>query len=817
MGGKSALRAGSGQRQFAPRRLVAAARKRRYTEKLAGSRRVQSETGTSVSGYLERGSMTRARAPDVPERRTEPREPAAAPTLDDLLAGLPERIEPIRRPWAYRVRLAVALGTLLAVLALYIGLVVVTSYGVWSHLASERFVAAVHRVFGGLGAYAAFCVAGPFLCVFLVKPVFSLWGREPGGVTLDRSVEPRLFAFVARLCAAQGVPMPRQIRVDTDVNASAALRHGLISLFRRDLVLTIGLPLARALTLREFAGVLAHEFGHFAQGGGMRLSYLTRKAIDFLLRIAYVRDGFDQALIAATERFLFQIDPRLIAGGLFLLGVRGFLWLARALMKGLAYVALAASGALLRQMEYDADRHEARVAGSEAFASVGDKLVVLGAARPTADSLLQRWWQGGRLADDIPGLIVATAAGLAARPERLQQIRQQALNQQTGWLDTHPALRDRLARAARAAEPGSIAVNAPAAVLFRDLDALCRAVTVAHYGLLVEDSIASASLIAVAELLKELEGDPETSRLLARYTQGCPLAAGHVALGPPSLAAASADEAMPSEEATRSLEAARRRVQELAPTAIETVRRMEELGQRHAKLELTAALMRPFTATGAPSPDREIALGAARQAAIEIDAAARALVPLAEAVNDRLRIALRLRRSPAVAATLDTSDPVPLPCELLAASLDGLGAARAKRDRLRSSLTLLQALRERLASEPNSIRIERRVSETSAEVLRLVTTLRQAVALVPYPFPTAVLSDGQSSRRPVVGMYLGPVTTARDASGADNLGADLLARIRRIEERALSALVVTAEQIESAFGLPPLPDPETPPAEPSTE
>src|SRR5206468_1593590 len=81
--------------------------------------------------------------------------------------------------------------------------------------------------------------------------------------TIDRSAEPRLFAFVDRLCAAQGAPAPRQIRVDTDVNASAALRHGLISLFRDDLTLTIGLPLARAMTLRELTGVLAHEFGHF--------------------------------------------------------------------------------------------------------------------------------------------------------------------------------------------------------------------------------------------------------------------------------------------------------------------------------------------------------------------------------------------------------------------------------------------------------------------------------------------------------------------------------------------------------------------------
>ncbi len=54
-----------------------------------------------------------------------------------------------------------------------------------------------------------------------------------------------------------------------DVNASAGLRRGLLSLFSHDLVLTIGLPLVQGLSLREFTAVLAHEFGHFRQGGGM--------------------------------------------------------------------------------------------------------------------------------------------------------------------------------------------------------------------------------------------------------------------------------------------------------------------------------------------------------------------------------------------------------------------------------------------------------------------------------------------------------------------------------------------------------------------
>jgi Zn-dependent protease with chaperone function len=64
--------------------------------------------------------------------------------------------------------------------------------------------------------------------------------------------------------------------LDLQVNASASFRRGFLSLFSRDLTLTIGLPLVAGLTVRQLGGVLAHEFGHFAQGAGMRLTFVVR-------------------------------------------------------------------------------------------------------------------------------------------------------------------------------------------------------------------------------------------------------------------------------------------------------------------------------------------------------------------------------------------------------------------------------------------------------------------------------------------------------------------------------------------------------------
>src|SRR5262249_33647488 len=110
--------------------------------------------------------------------------------------------------------------------------------------------------------YAAPLVIGGILILFMLKPLFSRPANQSRTRTLKRQTEPVLFAFVERICEAVGAPRPRQIQVDCEVNASASFRRGLLSMFGNDLVLTIGAPLVAGLNLRQFAGVLAHEFGH---------------------------------------------------------------------------------------------------------------------------------------------------------------------------------------------------------------------------------------------------------------------------------------------------------------------------------------------------------------------------------------------------------------------------------------------------------------------------------------------------------------------------------------------------------------------------
>lgn len=61
------------------------------------------------------------------------------------------------------------------------------------------------------------------------------------------------------------------------------------------------MPLVSGLTLRQLAGVLAHEFGHFAQGTGMRVTYVIRWVNHWFARVVYERDAWDVRLQRWSE------------------------------------------------------------------------------------------------------------------------------------------------------------------------------------------------------------------------------------------------------------------------------------------------------------------------------------------------------------------------------------------------------------------------------------------------------------------------------------------------------------------------------------
>jgi predicted Zn finger-like uncharacterized protein len=397
--------------------------------------------------------------------------PRGRPTEQELMAAFRQPFPRARPRLSYRFGIILVALTMVVLPLIYLAFIALVGYGVYYHAVNHTAMLTLTRgraqIFVVL-AYAAPLIAGPIAVFFMFKPLLARPSRVERSRSLRRESEPLLFAFIDRICEEVGAPRPRRIDVDCNVNASASFRRGILSMFGRDLVLTIGLPLAAGLTVREFGGVLAHEFGHFAQGLAMRLSYLIRSIVHWFIRVVYQRDQWDEWLEQVTEDVDIRIGWIFLVAQLFVLVGRGLLWV-------LLHIGLTISGFMLRQMEFDADRYEARFAGSDAFAKTIRKLHLLNAAFEFAQLQLSASLDERKLVDNLPGLVLHHAR--SAPPDAAENIKKVIAESKTGWFDSHPCDRERIAAAEQLATPGIFHVDRPAAELFADFNAQAAAAT----------------------------------------------------------------------------------------------------------------------------------------------------------------------------------------------------------------------------------------------------------------------------------------------------------------------------------------------------
>ena len=431
-----------------------------------------------------------------------------------ILGSFEGAITPRPVPAIYRLGLLLVAITMVLLPLVYIGLIGLTCYGLHYHATQNTALfQGSHRSSGmkvALFAYVAPLIAGGILVLFMIKPLFARRQKSEKNWALSRNSEPLLFEFVDRICQCVGSPAPREIRVDCQVNASAGFRHGILSLFGNDLVLTIGLPLASGLSLQQFGGVLAHEFGHFAQHAGMRLTYVIRSVSFWFARVVYERDSWDEALTAWSS----EVDIRI---GIVFYLARLFVWITRKILWVLMVVGHGVSCFMLRQMEYDADRYEAWLSGSRSFEETVRRMAVLSVATQGAHARLRSSWDEGRLADDLPALILLTVREL---PKDMHaKIEQHIRETKTGLFDTHPADTDRIASAMGENATGILHSGLPAVALFGDFATLSRVTTFDFYREVIGRRVSEDNIYPVNELLDRENAEQEGNKALRRYFQ----------------------------------------------------------------------------------------------------------------------------------------------------------------------------------------------------------------------------------------------------------------------------------------------------------
>lgn len=430
-------------------------------------------------------------------------------TSTTVLPGAVPPVEPVAVPWRYRTTLALVAFAMVLLPLIYVSIVALAAVGVVGYVAYVwPLVSATHG--GGVLkvlAYGAVPLAGTVLVVFMVRSMWPSRRQALGGEPLAAEAEPELHAWVQGIAEALGAPVPREIRVDLEPNASAALRRGLLSLGSRDLTLTIGLPLAACFNARQLAGVVAHELGHFAQRGGMGVSYVIRAVNLWFARVVHERGSFDEELERKSAEGHWMV--RTVAGL-----SRAFVWASRKVLAGLMWLGWGLSGAMSRQMELDADRYAARLVGARTSTETLTELGLVHAAAEQSWAEIQHLWRERQLPTDVLALVADHHHRLP--PELVARLRASEEEPAASWYDTHPTDRARAASLEREPAEGIYRDERPAQALFHDFGEVCRRASIAAYCSWVGDQISKARLIDWLGVQARRESDERAEASLVR-------------------------------------------------------------------------------------------------------------------------------------------------------------------------------------------------------------------------------------------------------------------------------------------------------------
>lgn len=700
---------------------------------------------------------------------------------------------PIRKP---RTSITYQLGAVIVALLMvllpvvYLGVIALAMYGVYYHAVNHTGILTTDDVRGrakifAFLLYVAPIVVGAVLTLFMIKPLFAR--SERGGRTrsLRREAEPLLFAFVDRICATVGAPLPKQIDVDCDINASARFRRGMLSMLGSDLVLTIGMPLIAGLNTRQLAGVLAHEFGHFSQGFGMRLTYLIRSLSHWFMRVVYQRDRADEWL----QQSAAEADIRF---GWILYLAMGGVWISRRVLWVLMYVGHFFGSYLLRQMEFDADRYETRLAGSGAFEQTARQLHVLNFAAQGAYADLREFYREGRLGDDLPRLIMARAAQIS--PEVKQAIDKEIATRKTGLFDTHPCDGDRIIAAKREDSDGVFRIEMPAGALLTNFEASSKAATLEFYRGIFGSQLEKAELRPVAEIVAKHQRAREGESALERFFQVewslfAPLALDGVHLAPPANAAATLEQ----------LKTVRRQMVEKVEAIRGAAQLLRDSRQKASEAQQLGCLLRAnvklnkqtIAAAGGADGVKRANVAAEK----DIERALQQLRVYNQLATQRISLALALYRLPKVVARVPEPRPSAADVDAIFEALRTLSGAMATLVTLGPQHASLGALFDALQSGSRPEEVSLIIRDLMDRMLPRAKTMRGSLERSYYPFEHA-------KGRVTLSQYVMPeVPVTDDLASIYNSIGQAMETAPTLYVRLLGEIVHTVERTEIACGL----------------
>jgi len=732
-------------------------------------------------------------SPASPARATAPPPPVQSGPRYRFVGEFP-RVRP--SIW-YLLALTLTAASLILIPLLYLALIAGIGYGVayYAQHSLSVFDALPNNpraIIVATALYICPIVMGIVLVFFLLKPLVARRVDREHPITLDPSQEPMLFSFIEELCAALGAPMPREIEVSCAANAAAGFRRGLRSFFGADLTLHIGLSLVAGLTLQQFAGVLAHELGHFSEGAGMRLVYIIDKLNTRLFLAAYGRDEWDARLYIASQTRNYRVPAYLL---------RGLVWLTRRIIVVLAHVGQVVSCYAMRQREYHADAFEATVYGSAHFRETTLALARLDYAAGLTLGQLRSSWRDRRLVDNLPAFVAQTAAKL--NRQAIDALTEKHAQGKTRLFDTHPCDADRILAAERLNAPGILKANGPAMALMSNFTMAANGLTLRFYRDVIGLTVDSENLVTVDIVHQRAKTDERAYKSMVRYFQDCLSFARPFDL--PSECPPASDLRA---EAAR-LKSLRARIEAETPKLAPAYQRQSEQAARMRVLARADALTRsgvslPIAAWGLTAPGLQAVTAAVRAAEREIAEIDRSHADYRQMARDRLVCALQLGAAPQVMAKVRDGEArsfaarAQLEIAARFASIAPLIVA------MHSAIIALESLFRRCPDGrvPDQYPLLLSVASNLTETInQCIIEIRELLVDLLYPFEHA---HGPISLANFLGPRLPPKHTAIDAFLA---GREMVDRLHELQARVLGNLTLYAESVEAVLGLARLPDP----------
>ncbi len=205
-------------------------------------------------------------------------------------------------------------------------------------------------------------------------------------VDLDQpELVPTLTAVANRIAGAVGTKPADGVVITDDFNA-AVFTNG----WRRRRVLLVGLPLFAVLGAQERVALLAHEFGHFANGDPRR-GTIVSYALESL--ISWHSIFLPQSLTAGDEENGIP--------GILMLPFNLLMFIVAWIPGTLALLLIGLMGRESQRGEYLADAKAAEIAGMQALVTAWDKLQLGSVYQLVASSTSDEHWLNNSLWDEL--------------------------------------------------------------------------------------------------------------------------------------------------------------------------------------------------------------------------------------------------------------------------------------------------------------------------------------------------------------------------------------------------------------------------------